>query len=104
MFEKNLSLNELYDLYGLLLSEKKREFFELYYREDLSLSEIALQAGLTRQGVRDLLARAAAELESFEAAMGLLEKKKRLGEISGLLAERRDPVLDGIAAELSGLL
>lgn len=104
MFEKNLSLNELYDLYGQLLSEKKREFFELYYREDLSLSEIALQAGLTRQGVRDLLARAAAELESFEAAMGLLEKKKRLGEISGLLAGRGDPDLSQIAAELSGLL
>lgn len=40
----------LFDFYGQLLSDQQRDFFDLYYNEDLSLGEIAENAGITRQG------------------------------------------------------
>ncbi len=46
----------------------RREFFDLYYNEDLSLAEIAENYGISRQGVRDVIVRA-------EAAMTELEDK-----------------------------
>ena len=42
----------LFDYYGELLTEKQKTCFDLYYNQDLSLSEIAEEAGITRQGVR----------------------------------------------------
>ena len=41
----------LFDYYGELLTEKQKTCFDLYYNQDLSLSEIAEEAGVTRQGV-----------------------------------------------------
>ena len=55
VFEKDLRFNLLYDLYGALLNEHRSEIFSLYYAEDLSLSEIAEDTGLSRQGVRATL-------------------------------------------------
>jgi Uncharacterized protein conserved in bacteria len=48
----------LYDFYGELLTDRQKEFFDLYYNDDLSLSEIAENAGISRQGVRDVIVRA----------------------------------------------
>ena len=48
----------LFDFYGELLTERQKEFYELYYDEDLSLSEIAENYGISRQGVRDVIVRA----------------------------------------------
>ena len=47
----------LFDFYGELLTERQKEFYELYYDEDLSLSEIAENYGISRQGVRDVIVR-----------------------------------------------
>ena len=85
MFEKDLSLSLLYDLYAPLLSEKKREAFEGYYLSDLSLSEVAEGTGTSRQAVRDLISRASSELVQFEEKLGLLKKRKKLGEICDTL-------------------
>lgn len=87
VFEKNLALNGLYDLYAPLISEKKRKAFELYYEEDLSLFEIAQELEISRQGVRDLLTRTAAELETYEEALGLARKRKELAGLVGKLNE-----------------
>ena len=48
----------LFDFYGELLTERQKEFYELYYDEDLSLSEIAENYGISRQVVRDVIVRA----------------------------------------------
>ena len=50
----------LYDFYGELLTDRQKEFFDYYYNDDLSLSEIAENAGISRQGVRDVIVRAEA--------------------------------------------
>ena len=76
MFEKDLKLWVLYDRYGVLLSPKKREAFEAYYGEDLSLAEIAEDTGTTRQAVQDLLRRTCEELKRFEEKMHLLRSRE----------------------------
>ena len=85
MFEKDLSLALLYDLYAPLLSEKKREAFEAYYLSDLSLAEIAAETGTSRQAVRDLIARTGAELHSFEEKLSLSEKRRQLQRLCDAL-------------------
>ena len=59
---KNLEIAVLLDLYGDMLTEKQRDFLGYYYNDDLSLSEIAENEGITRQGVRDAIKRAEAQL------------------------------------------
>lgn len=55
MKQDALQMSLLFDYYGELLSEKQRVCFDLYYNQDLSLSEIASELGITRQGVHDSL-------------------------------------------------
>ena len=62
----------LYDFYGGLLSERQRELCEYYYNDDLSLTEIAANTGITRQGVRDGLKKAEAILSDAEETLGFL--------------------------------
>ncbi len=71
---KDLRISLLYDFYGQLLTEKQQEAIELYYNEDLSLAEIAQFDAITRQGVRDSIKRAEAQLLEFEERLGLLAK------------------------------
>ena len=55
----------LYDFYGDVLTPRQKEFYDLYYNEDLSLAEIAENNGITRQGVRDVIVRAEAILTDY---------------------------------------
>jgi len=68
---KDFSIALLMDFYGDLLTEKQREFLEYYYNEDLSLAEIALNEGITRQGVRDAIKRAERQLFGMEECLCL---------------------------------
>ena len=62
MSGKTLEMTMLFDFYGDMLTEKQREYFDLYYNEDLSLGEIASNVGISRQGVRDIIVRAESTL------------------------------------------
>ena len=73
-----LTMALLYDYYGELLTEKQRTCFDLYYNQDLSLSEIAEDLGVTRQGVHDTLARAEGQLRAFEEKTGCIARDRRL--------------------------
>lgn len=64
----------LYDFYGDVLTPRQKEFYDLYYNEDLSLSEIAENNGITRQGVRDVIVRAEAILTDLEDKTGLIKR------------------------------
>lgn len=110
MLEKITRVNLLYDLYGELLTEKQQQYMEWYYRDDLSLGEIAEEMGLTRQAVYDQLHRAELQLERFEAVLQLLRKGKEREEalhmleegISGLFPPD-DPRKKGILAAIQSL-
>ena len=74
MAESRWTRSMLLDFYGELLTEKQRECFDLHYNEDLSLSEIAEQLGISRQGVWDNIRRAESVLEDVERKTGLLRR------------------------------
>ena len=64
----------LLDFYGELLTEKQRECFDLHCNEDLSLSEIADQLGISRQGVWDNIRRAESAMKDIEEKTGLIRR------------------------------
>jgi uncharacterized protein len=64
----------LYDFYGGLLTEKQRRTMELYYLENWSLTEIAAEAGVSKQAVHDLLHRSERIIEDLEQKLGLLQR------------------------------
>ena len=74
MSEGRLRQAMLLDFYGELLTERQRLCFDLHYNEDLSLSEIAEQCGISRQGVWDNIRRAESAMEDIEAKTGLVRR------------------------------
>lgn len=72
----------LYDIYGNLLTEKQRNYFEDYYYLDLSISEIAENYSISRNGVFDQLKRVCAILEEYEAKMKLNDKYNKIDKLN----------------------
>lgn len=68
----------LYDFYGELLTEHQRKIYEAALFENYSLSEIAEDAGISRQGVHDLLRRCDKQLRSYESKLHLVERFTRV--------------------------
>ena len=95
---KNLYISALLDVYGEFLSEKQRVITEHYYNDDLSLSEIAENEGITRQGVNDLIKRAVAQLNSLEEKCGYCKSFLKLKELSAEVkngnTEKTNEILD----------
>jgi hypothetical protein len=73
---KDFEISLLLDYYGSMLTEKQRDVISCYYNDDLSLSEIAQNEGITRQGVRDAIKRGETQLKEMEENLGLLQKSK----------------------------
>ena len=71
---KDLNIGILLDFYGQLLSERQLGMMDMYYNQDLSLSEIAEEAEISRQGVRDAIKRGEKQLQSFEEKLGLVKR------------------------------
>lgn len=80
----------LFDFYGELLNEHRREIYEEYVNEDLSLNEIAGERGVSRQSVFDLIKRCNEALNGYEEKLGLVHRflsvKEQAGEIEKLSA------------------
>lgn len=105
----------LFDFYGEILTPRQKEFYDLYYNHDLSLSEIAQNSGITRQGVRDVIVRGEHILQELEEKTGLIQRfhtmKTHLNQLETaskelhLLAKKEEnPELHKIATEISQLL
>jgi predicted DNA-binding protein YlxM (UPF0122 family) len=78
MFEKNMRLAYLLDFYGEALDEHTKEIMKAYYEDDLSLSEIALGEGISRQGVRHIIKKGEEQLEFLEEKLMLADHHKTL--------------------------
>jgi predicted DNA-binding protein YlxM (UPF0122 family) len=74
MDDDTLLMTMLFDFFGDLLTDKQREYFDLYHNEDFSLSEIAEKAGITRQGVYDIITRAEKSLLEMENKTGVVKR------------------------------
>ncbi len=79
--DKKLKISLLLDFYGDLLSNKQREILDNYYNHDFSLSEIADNLEITRQGVFDNLKRAENKLIKMESNIGLYSRYERMQSI-----------------------
>lgn len=112
---KELDIIMLFDIYGEMLTQKQQDFINYYYNDDLSLAEIAKNEGITRQGVRDAIKRAEAQLYDFESHLGLHERFKaiksgleEINELTSLIDEVNKRTLlsreiNGAVARISAL-
>lgn len=89
--EKIVEQGLLYDFYGELLTIHQRNIYEDVVFNDLSLSEIAREQGISRQGVHDLIKRCDKILNGYEEKLGLVHKflmtKQMVEQIHGLTKE-----------------
>ncbi len=81
MLDKTTRLNLLYDFYQELLTDKQRQYMELYFQDDYSLGEIAEEFGISRQGVYEHIKRAEVLLEEYEDKLNLLSKYQQRHQI-----------------------
>ena len=80
MEDKTLKNTMLFDFYGDMLTAKQREYYDLYHNEDWTLTEIAKKAGITRQGIHNIIKGAENTLLKFETRTGALGKWVRARE------------------------
>lgn len=100
MLEKISHMIMLKDFYGPLLTPKQQDIMNLYYENDLSLTEIADIRNVTRQAVYDIIKRAEKTLEEYEQRLGLVEKfmtaRQDLNEVY-ILLDNKKPEKDSIS-------
>ena len=89
--EKSVKFSMLLEIYGNLLTKKQADTVELYYNQNLSLSEIAEEIGITRQAVRKSLVEAEKNLLDYENKLGIFEKQvQRRNKIDKILTIIKD--------------
>ncbi len=79
--EKSVHVSMLLEIYGKLLTEKQNDIIDLYYNDNLSLSEIAEELGITRQGVHKNLVDAENKLFDYEEKLMVLKNKLERQEL-----------------------
>ena len=84
----------LFDIYGGLLTDKKKRVMEMYHEDDMSLSEIAEELEVSRAAVHDSLRSAERVLRSYEDKLGILDdylsKEKLVDELRTHISEARE--------------
>ena len=96
MKNQTYRMTMLFDFYGEVLTERQKEFFDLYYNEDLSLAEIAENYGISRQGVRDVIVRAEAAMTEIEDKTHLIRRFYQMQKELGVIEEAADRLLTAV--------
>ena len=91
--EKTLEISALLDFYAELLTENQRQVLTFYYNEDFSLSEIAQNLGITRQGVHDTIKKAETQLFEFEKKLRLSQKFNDIEKNLQVIIENSEKLL-----------
>ena len=81
LLDKNIQLIGLYDLYQNVLTEKQREYFELYYFDDLSITEISENLNVSRNAVHDQIKRTTQKLFDLEEKLQIQENNKKRNKL-----------------------
>lgn len=76
--EKIVRQGILYDFYGALLSDHQRKIYEELVYNDMSLTEISKEEGISRQAVSDLIRRTTAQLEEYDRKLALIERFQKI--------------------------
>ena len=95
----------LFDIYGGLLTDKKKRVMEMYHEDDMSLSEIAEELEVSRAAVHDSLRSAERLLRSYEDKLGILDdylrKEKLADELRAHISEARELLAMDMAEQKS---
>ncbi|MEG0156383.1 MAG: YlxM family DNA-binding protein [Anaerovoracaceae bacterium] len=95
MLDKYTKLSLFYDFYGKLLTKRQQEVMSLYHEENFSLSEIAKEFGISRQGVHDAVKNAEDALAAYEDKLGLVQKFAQTDKAIREIDDR----IDGLIAQ-----
>ena len=106
--EKILEQTLLYDFYGELLTDHQKQVYEDVVLNDYSLSEVAEERGISRQGVHDLVKRCNKILQDYESKLHLVEKfvtiKEQIERMEASLLEAKQPDREELVRQLNGIL
>lgn len=95
--EENVLLSNLYDYYGVLLTEKQQQYFEDYYFDNLTLAEMSENYGVSRNAIHKSLKEVEEKLLDFEDKLQLYHKNQK---IVPLLNKIEEPLKSQIEALL----
>lgn len=79
--EENIYLTKLFDYYGILLTDKQQQYFQDYYMENLSITEISENRSVSRNAVFKQIKDAEANLINYEKKLKLAEKELKIKEL-----------------------
>lgn len=106
--DKILEQTLLYDFYGELLTEHQKQIYEDVVFGDYSLSEVAEEQGISRQGVHDLVKRCNKLLQEYESRLHLVERfvavKRQIEEMKRSLQEATEPDREELTRRLDKIL
>ena len=102
-----LEMTLLFDYYGDLLTERQKLCFDMRYNQDLSLSEIAVELNVSRQGVYDNLSRTEGQLKKMEEKTGCVRRDRacrkaaaKIAVHAQALADHSDPLVSDLARQI----
>jgi predicted DNA-binding protein YlxM (UPF0122 family) len=102
--EKFVERTLLYDFYGELLTERQQQVYENVVLEDLSLSEVASDLGISRQGVHDMIRRCDKALEEYESKLHLVNRfltiRGQVSKIQNLSIEHGEQEITDISRQI----
>ncbi len=91
-FDEKVRINNLFDAYGNMLTQKQQRCMVLYYDYDSSLAEISEELNITRQAVHDTISKSVSLLEQFEKNIGYVAKIEEIKLSINEVAENSDGV------------
>ena len=95
--------NALLDFYEELLTDKQKDVLNLYFKEDLSLSEIAEDLAISKSAVSDLLNRSIHQLQNYEVKLSLVENYRKRLKIYHRLEQMENPEVTELVQKLINL-
>lgn len=103
--EEKIKISILLTIYGNLLTETQRKYMDLYYNEDLSLSEIGENENITRQAVRTILVKSKKKLQEYETYLQFMQKETELKALTQKLEKtninkKQKEILEQIKSKL----
>ncbi len=98
-FDNIAQVSLLYDFYGQLLTNRQQQVLELYHEENLSLSEIADEFSISRQGVHDTLKAGEKALQNYEEKLGLVKKFQKSRQAISRIDDEIEAALKGLAQQ-----
>lgn len=100
--EKFVEKTYLYDFYGELLTPRQQRIYQEVVFEDYSLSEVARDEGISRQGIHDMIKRCVNTMEEYEARLHLVERFLKIRtQVDKILELTEEPEKEGSLKEIS---